>query len=1512
MRRAAKWIAIIVGVVILLPGVVYIPFVQDFAVRKAVDAAEAASGMKITFGRARLRFPLRIEVRDAVALTPGGDTLLRCGGLTLRAALWPLLRGEARIDDFSLTNTSLHYRNSLATLDLAARIDTLAIDAGRVFWGRDSVAAARLALAGGSVDLTLHPAPDTTASAGFPWRFRVDSLDVRRIDFRMESFAGDSLTTALTAALGRGGMTGGAVDIARQTVAIQHVGLYNPLCNLALTPVETPAPSPDSAAPPWDIRLERVRVAEGAFGYNDGLVAVTGFGLGADSVRSYGNILDVNLLHLTLQEHRGLQIDSARGRIALDPERYALRGFELHTAKSHFAADGQVDATVVSAAREGSVSLRLDGAISTDEVEILLPGTLPRALSGTVAGIAVEANGDTKLLTINKLHTNIPARFALRASGTVASPLDPPRAAAHVRFDAAFHDIAFLKSYIPDTALRRRIDIPHGITAAGRADLSRSAIGADLALGDGAGGRAAIDGRVQLREKSYDARIATRNFDLARFLPADSIGKLSLELRAHGAGFDPYDDRTALAADLHIDSAEWYTSVYRDATLEASLAHHAFGLRIESGDPGADLTLGANGILSRDSLAAVVNTGIRNLDLHKARIAADTTNLALNLTLDAGIASGKRIRALVRADSIVIGGSAGADTIRRTRIDLAADSVSVALNARSGDLVAAFKAPSGIDSLVAAAGRIAGEIQAQVADRNLDFDRLWQQIPEYDLAISTGQRNPLRRYLRSQGMGLWQGEVRSSPRGTTVNAVGLQSGSLTVDTLRLAARPSGDSLLYNLHLANSATHGSDQLGAVAVVGSVRGDALTARVTQRNKKGAQGIDVTLAAEASDSTLILHILSPEPTLAYGKWRVNPGNHVTIDKGAVADADFTLTQDSTRIVLQSQGAGAVNLDVAGFDPSKTLAPFLGGSIPKGVFGARVAYRRTAGNHAAQGEITVDGKSAITLDASYGTDTNNPVSLKATIPGLPLGVLNALLPPKTASLDGTLRGELTASGTASKLDLEGQLAFDATRVSIPPIGTAYTLDNRPIAIKNSRLLFDRFALTAPDKSTLTVDGNLDLRNLSQPVADLAVQAQEFEVFNVARGGKSIVWGKAYVKLDATAKGPLDRLAVRGDVRVLDGTNAVYVLQDSPVGARNKRSDVVIFRSFADTVDIYLPVKAKQVDVTGMSVLATITVDRTVELAMFLTPDGQDRINLKGGGDLVYNLDRQGVGRFTGKYTLDGGTVNYAPPVIAEKTFDITPGSTVEWSGEVANPTMKITATESVRANVATDGQSSRQVVFNIIINIANSLRNLALTLDLASPDDIGIQNQLSSLTPEQRSTQAMNMLVYNTYTGPGTTATKVTASSPLNAFMEKELNQWAQNTIRGVDLSFGVDTYQRLDTGGETTHTDYSYKISKNLFDNRVRFYIGGKFTTDDPTENQAANLLGDISVEYQLSKHQNRFLKAFHNSTYESIVEGEVTRTGLGFVVRKKLARLADLFRSEKRQQRKATEAAKTAEE
>lgn len=156
------------------------------------------------------------------------------------------------------------------------------------------------------------------------------------------------------------------------------------------------------------------------------------------------------------------------------------------------------------------------------------------------------------------------------------------------------------------------------------------------------------------------------------------------------------------------------------------------------------------------------------------------------------------------------------------------------------------------------------------------------------------------------------------------------------------------------------------------------------------------------------------------------------------------------------------------------------------------------------------------------------------------------------------------------------------------------------------------------------------------------------------------------------------------------------------------------------------------------------------------------------------------------------------------------------------------------------------------------------------------------------------MNLLLYNMYTGPGTSASANLNGNPLFSFLESQLNNWAANNIKGVELSFGIDQYNQTTNGATSSTMSYSYQVSKTLFNDRFKIVVGGNYTTDNNAdENLAENLFNDISFEYFLNQKQTMVLKLFRHMGYESILEGEITETGVGFVYRKKLDHLSNML-------------------
>ena len=61
-----------------------------------------------------------------------------------------------------------------------------------------------------------------------------------------------------------------------------------------------------------------------------------------------------------------------------------------------------------------------------------------------------------------------------------------------------------------------------------------------------------------------------------------------------------------------------------------------------------------------------------------------------------------------------------------------------------------------------------------------------------------------------------------------------------------------------------------------------------------------------------------------------------------------------------------------------------------------------------------------------------------------------------------------------------------------------------------------------------------------------------------------------------------------------------------------------------------------------------------------------------------------------------------------------------------------------------------------------------------------------------------------------------------------------------------------------------------------------------------------MDDIAIEYVFGKNPNFVLKIFRHTGYESVLEGEVTQTGIGVVLRKNFQKFMDIFRRKKKVQ------------
>lgn len=1582
IKYTLRTLAVLLGLVLLLLVTLYLPPVQDLIKDKAVAYVSENFGMRLSVERLRLKFPLRLAIDDAEAVTAGGDTLFSCGTLRADVALLPLLRKEVVVRQFTFGDAAFHLDDTTGGLDLRVRVKEFALRADHIDLGTQTAHVPAIRLSGGDVRLALSPAkPDTaakdTVSAPLLWKIRTEKLILDDIAFTMHTTPPAS---DLTARITSGGIDSCTVDLGTQTIGALKVALdkgYFAFLSDTVTvpPSPQPAEAADTAAsPPWTVRVGSVRIADFAAryglpygrpseGFDPSHIELGHLNIAIDSVFNRGTEIQAALTDLTFTERSGLAVTKTQGRISMDSTGYALREFLLQTDASAIRATAAIGAGIATMAPATPVGADLSVTLGTADLFRLVEvnDTVRQRLKRRALTLGAQLTGTLGDLDLQKLSIDLPRTLSFRAAGQVRSVTDPDRMQGRLTMSGELTDSAFAAAFLPEG-----ITLPP-IRLRGEARAVPGTYSGKIAL-QAAGGHVALDGSFSPNGKRYQATVAVDSLPLHRILANDSLGCVTFTAKARGHGFDLFSPKTAAHAEIKISQAEYVRYDYKDIALTADLADNRIDGRLTSGNRalGADLTL--SGLLTRQKQEAVIQGRITRLDLEQMHFVQEPATASLKLYAQATATDAGSYSAAVTLDTLKIRYGTFENTVNRTTLTAEADTAHVQADIASGDLKLTFRSQTGIGSLAAGFARAVAEVQAQIWAGRIDTDTLEKLLPPFRLDFRAGRNNILNNYLRSQAMGFGQVSLSASaangkPFGFKAEVNRYSTQGIVIDTLTAGVSGRNGQLQYYVRLANKPGN-MNRLGMLSLYGHAEGNTGQITLAQKDRNGRKGLDFGLRATLGDSTVTVSLIPKNPVFGFSEWSVNDGNYLRYGFDKTLEADMRVTRAGQSFSLTSvtgsdMPRGSIRLGLSGIDIAGVLNILPAAPPVRGRLGADLMFGMADSTIAARGSLTVDtlrydgrGVGDIGLNLAYRTDTLSgqqgslallinrrtalsingrytpadtiqAVRLTADIPGIPLAAANPFLPEGSGSLSGLLKGHIEADGSLAALKLAGSLKFDSTAVDVAAIGTRFGITDTPIVLENGKVLFKDFGLIAPNKQRLAVNGNIDLHDFSQMTADLTVKATDFQLVNVPKSKGSMVFGQASADLSARIRGPLDMLDIRGDVSLLTGTEVTYVMQDSQVGIDDKSQNVVTFMAFNDTTTVYAVRPPAMLRLGGIDMLMNVSIDPDVQIAVYLSEDGQNRINLRGGGALTYSMNRLGDTRFAGKYELSGGQVRYSPPVISAKDFAITPGGYVNWTGEIADPSFSIRATETVRTTVTLEDQTTRQVNFQIIISISGSLADLDIRFDLAAPEDLTLQNQLASLTAEQRQNQAMSLLIYNTYSGPGTSA-KVNTGNPLNSFIAKELNQWAQNSLKGVDLSFGVDSYDDPTAGPEGTRTDYSYKLSKKFFDNRVRVMVGGKVSSGgDPSQNAAENLIDDISLEYQLTRRDNMYLKMFRETNFESILEGEVTETGVGFGVRKKVLKLGDLFKLTKgtsghsgkavttRQERKAERKAKREE-
>lgn len=1313
---------------------------------------------------------------------------------------------------------------------------------------------------------------------------------------------------------------------------------------------------------PWTIQVEKLRLHNNSAlyalptqipqkGLDLGYLSLSHIEIAIDSLYNRGGEIRAPIKQISFAERSGLAVTQTHGVFVMDSTGIALHDFQMQTALSKISARLEAGNDIFAQSPQTPVKADLQAQIAIGDIVTLFP-QYSEYTRGLLLSSCLQSHislyGELGDLHLKEGDVTLPEAFVCQATGNVQNLTQTDRLQGNLAWEVKLKESPVIANVIPDS-LRHRIHIPP-TRFSGKARLTPSTIRtkAILEAGDGA---LTLLARLNPNRELYEGDISIDRFPLSLYLPHDSLGNLSASIRFAGKHYNPTDSAMYASAELTVDTADYSGYRYTGIAIEASLNRGRVIGEITSTDPNLLASLALSADLSEKKYTATL-TGDIHADLEALRFTTETCKISTGLEV-AGEASPADEFFKASAQFQNFSALLPTSKLQGNPLTISAETDSTHINAalRNGDFSVDFTSAIGLNAFLEQVNQSLPILVLAQQDKRLDMTALHHALPPFEFRASAKRDNLIQQYLKGMNMGFAQLNLLVK-NDSLLNSAGeidrFSTGGIAIDTIQLSLferHEQEERLYYSLHVGNKPGN-LDQLASVVLNGFLSGNTTKLFCVQKNRQGQEGFRIGCQADFLDSLVQVSFFPENPIIGFETWNLNPDNFFAYYYGKHFDADIALIHTDKHFIIKTTHEGRphsrlrqdpLKVDINGMEiaPWLSLSPFspqIDGSISAnllinfpenetevagsmgitdlyygkqrvGDLDLNVDYQLDSLNRqTAKASMEIDNQQVLTLSGELDSQVEEPIRIDLAIENLPLATANPFFPNKMAQLQGYLNGEVKVTGSTESPLLDGYIQLSEASVNSPSMGASLHFPSDSIRVDSNVLRFKDYGITGANKNPLYIDGHIDFKEMSKITTDLSLFASEFQPVKSSRSTKATVYGSIITDTDMRVTGPLDALKIRGNVGLLTGTEVTYVMQDSPFALQQQENNIVTFVSFNDSTETVEEDTSQPHNVLGMDILVNINIAPTVKMGVNLSVDGKNRIDLQGGGELTYTMNTLGDSRFTGRYNLNGGFVRYNPPIISEKLFKIQDGSFVSWNGDIADPQMSITAVQTTRTTIAEEDKNSRQVNFNISIIIKNSLENLSVSFDLSAPEDLTLQNQLSSLTAEQRASQAMSLLIYNTYTGPGTSTTKADLlGNPLNSFLQKELNEWANN-LKGIDLSFDINSY--TDASGINTRTDYSYRAAKSLFNNRVKVVIGGSLSPDDNADvNFKENFIDDISLEYYLNQRDNMYIKVFRHTGYESILEGEITQTGVGFVVKKRLLNLSELFRSSKKRKEPA---------
>ncbi len=1519
----------------ILAALLYLPPVQNWAVKKVAAIASDKTGMEITVGHVNLEWPFDLGIDDFRMLHPNDslknvtDTIADIGHLTANIQLRPLLNKHVVIDELSMRETKLNTNGFISDLRIKGQMKELCLSSKGIDLDKETVEVngARLVKADLDIQLSDTAAVDTTTSDN-KWIINADSLSIHQSRVAIH-LPGDTLH--IDAYMGHAVAKEADIDLGKSIYKVSSLRWDDGKLN-------------------YDNRFE-----PSAPGFDANHIALSYIYLGIDSISYTPQGTSFYVHKTSFKEKCGIEIAKLEGGIKFDSafNKVQIPALSLRTPDSDIYTEVDMDFNAFDERNPGKMRVRLNTQLGKQDLMKLLgdmPTSFIRRYPNHPIAIKGSLNGNMQQLEFTGLDINLPTAFHLSANGTVGHLTDMSKLQADLKMSAKTQDIGFVTTLL-DPKTMKDYRIPNGITLDGTLKANGPRYTADLIAREGQGtvklkGNATIPqnakGEMMACQISYDADIGIKNLNLHHFMPKDSLYNLSADISAKGYGTDILSKNTRLTADATLQQLQYGSWNLNNMTAKATISNGRTHATITGnnalfiGDITADMLLAP--ALSKDhTIEAQLCADLSKADLFQMRMTDKPLTIGMigDLSIKSNLKDTHYISGLI--DNISIKDEKNTYNPTKVGLLLKTNRDTTYARMQSGDFIVKLDAQGNYERVLKQLTTITDSVFSQFEDKVIDQPAIKRLLPTMKLHVESKRDNPIANLLKTQEIDFKDLliDLNLSPE-TGINGsahlYSLNYDSTRIDTIHLNLTQKGDRLTYQGQVRNNRRNPQFVFNAL-IDGHVHEHGALAGLRYYDKDGKMGVRIGATAEMEDGGIRFKLMPDRPTVGYKEFNLNKDNFIFLgnNKKIQAKVDlisddrtglklYTENQDST--MLQDLTLSCNRIDLGEITSVIPYLPKITGKLngdyhilqdqnekfsvvsdmavqdmtyegaPIGNISTELVYlMKEDDTHAIEAHLMLNDEEFGTLSGNYQNKDEGQIDATFNMTRFPLSLVNGFIEDQIVGLEGFAEGELAIKGTLKHPKVDGELYVEEAYLVSLPYGIRMRFDNDPVRVIDSRLLLENFGLYAYNDEPINMMGNIDFSDMDRITMDMRMRARNLLLINSKQEAKSIAFGKAYVNFVARMQGPLEQLDMRGRLDVLSSTDMTYMLLDSPLSTDNRLDELVKFTDFSDSTQTIV---VKPVP-TGLNADLTISVAQGAHIVCDLNVEQTNYIDLIGSGDLRMKYNHEGI-NLTGRYTLSRGEMKYSLPVIPLKTFTIKDGSYVEFTGDAMDPKLNITATEHLKASVGGEG-NPRVVAFECGVIITQTLNNMGVQFIIEAPEDNIINGDLNSMGAEERSKVAVAMLTTGMYLADSNTS-GFSMNAALSSFLQSEINNIAGSALKTLDLSVGIDN--TTDATG-SMQTDYSFKFAKRFLNNRLKIEIGGVVSSGaNSPQGQKQSFFDNVSMEYRMNQSGTMNAKLFYQQNVYDWLDGYTNMYGGGFLWRRKLSNFWDIFQFWKKEE------------